>query len=271
MRFVIASSLVEKKDAVRVPASRPAGAPKARRPPSDGRRPPSNGERESFVLEQTKLTPVPFAPEIRVFMAPAVNPVWFETARWLDDDNVAVPFWCVPWAGGQALARYLLDHPETVRGARVLDFACGGGVVAIAAARAGAHVVAVDVEPLACVATKLSAAANSVSIDVRTTDIVGDRLPDIDIVLAGDIWYERAPAARFRRWFTRLRERGVEVLTGEAGRGYAPRRARELARYEVPTPFDLEGVNVRTTRVLAIEASSDGAIAPRVSHDRSGR
>src|SRR5262245_45925946 len=114
----------------------------------------STEERRAFVLEQTRLAPVPFVPEIRVYTAPAVNPVWFETARWLDDDFTNVPFWCVPWAGGQALARYLLDHPEEVRDRRVLDFACGGGIVAIAAAKAGAHVVvAVDIDPLACVAT----------------------------------------------------------------------------------------------------------------------
>ncbi len=209
-------------------------------------------ERRSFVLEQTRLAAVPFVPELRVQTAPAVNPVWFETARWLDDDDANVPFWCVPWAGGQALARYLTDHPDTVRGARVLDFACGGGVVAVAAARAGARVTAVDVDPLACVATRLAAEANEVTLDVKTSDVVGDSLPEIDVIVAGDIWYERGPAARFRRWFDRLVRRGKRVVTSEAGRGYAPRRARELARYEVPTPFDLESVPMRTTRVLEL-------------------
>jgi predicted nicotinamide N-methyase len=216
-------------------------------------------ERRSFILEHTRLTPVPLTPELRVYSARAVNRVWFETARWLDDDNADVPFWCVPWAGGQALARWLLDHPNAVRGARALDFACGGGVVAIAAARAGARVSAVDIDPLACAATELAAEANDVAVHVRTTDIVGDPLPDIDVVLAGDIWYERAPGARFRRWFERLALRGAMILTSDAGRGYAPRRARELARYEVPTPFDLEAAAARTTRVMAIERA-DGAI-----------
>ncbi|HVJ93162.1 MAG TPA: methyltransferase, partial [Labilithrix sp.] len=91
-------------------------------------------ERRAFVLEQTRLASVPLVPELRVFQARSVNAVWFETARWLDDDTIDVPFWCVPWAGGQALACWLLDHPDAVRGARVLDFACGGGVVGIAAA-----------------------------------------------------------------------------------------------------------------------------------------
>lgn len=207
------------------------------------------------MLEHTRLAPVPLAPELRVYTAGSVNRVWFETARWLDDDDTPVPFWCVPWAGGQALARYLLDCPDTVRGARVLDFACGGGIVAISAAIAGAHVVAVDIDPLACVTTGLAAEANDVVVDVRTIDLVrsSESMPDVDVVLAGDVWYDRAPAARFRRWFERLTGRGLTVMTGEAGRGYAPRRVRELARYDVPTPFDLESAAVRTTRVLAID------------------
>lgn len=209
------------------------------------------------MLEHTRLTPVPLVPELSVYTAPAVNLVWFETARWLGDDDADVPFWCVPWAGGQALARYLLDHPEVVRGANVLDFACGGGVVAIAAALGGARVSAVDIDPLACIATSLSAEANRVVLDVRTSDAVGDPLPGVDIVVAGDVWYEPAPSARFRRWLERLARRGVTVLTSDAGRGYAPRRARELARYDVPTPFDLEATAVRPTRVLAIEPVAD--------------
>jgi predicted nicotinamide N-methyase len=210
-------------------------------------------DQRAFVLEQTRLTPVPLVPELSVYTAQTVNLVWFETARWLDDDDADVPFWCVPWAGGQALARYLLDHSNMVRGAKVLDFACGGGVVALAAARSGARVSAVDIDPLACMATKLAAEANGLVIDVRTSDVVGDPLCGVDIVLAGDVWYEPAPSVRFRRWFDRLARRGVMVLTTDSGRGYAPRRVRELARHDVPTPFDLEAVSMRPTRVLAIE------------------
>lgn len=208
--------------------------------------------RRAFVLEHTRLAPVPLVPELRVCTAArGVNQVWFETARWLDDDDANVPFWCVPWAGGQALARYILDNPGAVRGARVLDFACGGGIVAVAAARAGATVTAVDIDPLACVAAEIAAEANSVALEITTSDLVGDPLRDVDVVLAGDVWYERAPSSRFRRWFERLARQGRTVLTSDAGRGYAPRRAKELARYDVPTPFDIESVPSRTTRVLA--------------------
>jgi predicted nicotinamide N-methyase len=210
----------------------------------------TDAERRDFILEHTRLAPVPLVPEIQIRRAEAVTPVWFEMARRLDDDDVDVPFWCVPWAGGQALARYVLDHPAFVRGKRVLDFACGGGLVAIAAARAGADVRAVDIDPLAAVATKLNAAANGVDIDVTTTDIVGDALPELDLLLAGDIWYEPAPSATFRRWFRKL---AIPVITADSGRPYAPRRVRELARYEVPTPFELEARMTRTARIVTFE------------------
>jgi predicted nicotinamide N-methyase len=114
-------------------------------------------------------------------------------------------------------------------------------------------VTAVDVDPLARTATVLAAEANGVAIDVRAGDLVGDPLSEVEVVLAGDVWYERGPAARFQRWFTRLAARGTKVLTSDPGRGHPPRGVRELASYEVPTPFDLEAAPSRTTRVLAIE------------------
>lgn len=211
----------------------------------------NDDERRAFVVEHTRLVPVPLVPELVVHCASAVTPVWFELARALDDDDVDPPFWCVPWAGGQALARYVLDAPETVRGKRVLDFACGGSIVALAALRAGAHVRAVDIDPFARVTTKLNAAANGLVLEAETVDLVGDALADVDVVLVGDVWYEPGPSARFRRWFRRLARR-MEVLTGDSGRPYAPRKALELARYEVPTPFELEARAVRTARVLRI-------------------
>jgi predicted nicotinamide N-methyase len=213
----------------------------------------NDDERLHFVREHTRLADVPLVPELQVYRADAVTPVWFELARLLDDDDVDVPFWCVPWAGGQALARYVLDHPELVRGKRVLDFACGGGLVAMAAARAGARAHACDLDPFARVVTGLNAEANGIdasAIPVTIEDLVGSELLDVDIVLAGDVWYEPGPSARFRRWFRRLARR-IPVLTADSGRPYAPRRVDERARYEVPTPFELEARSARTARVLA--------------------
>lgn len=207
----------------------------------------THDERRAFVLAHTRLAAVPLVPEIELHRADAVTPVWFEVARWLGDDDVDVPFWCVPWAGGQALARYVLDRPELVRGKRVLDFACGGGLVAIAAARAGANVWAVDIDPLAGVMTRVNAAANGVELEVTIEDVVGAPLPDVELILAGDIWYEPAPSAAFRRWFRKLE---IPVITADSGRPHAPRRVQELARYEVPTPFELEARTTRTARVV---------------------
>ena len=210
--------------------------------------------RAAFVRAHTALAPVPMVTDIRLYTATELVPIWRATENWLEERGLGVPFWCVPWAGGQALARYILENPDVVRGKRVLDFGAGSGLIAIAAAKAGAaEVRAVDVDPIAEVACALNAEANGVTLEVATRDIVGAPLPEIDVVLAGDVWFERAPAARFRRWFERLAGRGLTILTSDAGRHYAPRRARELARYEVPTPFDLEAAATRMTRVLAIE------------------
>jgi predicted nicotinamide N-methyase len=219
-----------------------------------GRQAVKDDERLAFVLEHTRLSDVPLVPELRVHRVDAVTPVWFELARLLDDDDADVPFWCVPWAGGQALARYVLDHPELVRGKRVLDFACGGGLVAMAASRAGGLVQASDIDPFARVVTRLNAAANTLApgaITFTEGDLVGRALPEIDVLLAGDVWYEPAPSARFRRWFRRLARR-IPVLTADSGRPYAPRRVEELARYTVPTPFELEARSERTARVLRL-------------------
>lgn len=209
-------------------------------------------ERRAFVLEQTQLAGVPLVPELRVYQARAVNAVWFETARWLERDDADVPFWCVPWAGGQALARYVLEHPETVRGKRVLDFGTGSGLLAIAAAKAGAASVrAVDVDPLAIAACTLNAAANAVVIDALCEDVV-DGDPEADVVLAGDVWYELGASARFAKWLRAISERGIRVLTGDPGRHYVPSNARELAVYDVPTSMELESSKSRRSRVLEL-------------------
>lgn len=206
-------------------------------------------DREKFVRDQTALATVPFVPEIQLYTANDVLPIWRATEHWLAANALGVPFWCVPWAGGQALARWLLDNPARVRGKRVLDFGTGSGLVAIAAAKAGARDVrAVDTDPLAIAACGVNAAANGVTVHASCTDIVG-RDVDADVVTAGDVWYEAAPAKRFEAWFATL---DAPVFTGDPGRHYVPVHAEELARYEVPTTRDLESVTSRTTRVLAL-------------------
>lgn len=204
--------------------------------------------RARFVRDHTELAPVPLVPEIRVHTATELTPVW-ET--FLAEHALGLPYWCVPWAGGQALARWVLDHPDVVRDRRVLDFGTGSGLVAIAAAMAGGRVHAVDIDPFAVTAAALNAEANAVAITTEHGDVTG-RDVDADVLLAGDVWYEAEPAARFRDWFRELARRSVRVVTGDPGRAYVPNDAVELARYVVPTTLDLESKTSVVTRVLGL-------------------
>jgi predicted nicotinamide N-methyase len=210
----------------------------------------SREERVAFVRAHTALVQVPFVPEIRLYTATDLTPLWRATQAWLGTFGLEVPFWSVPWAGGQALARWVLDHPEQIRGRRVVDFGAGSGLVAIACARAGATSVrAVDIDPLAEAAILLNARENGVSVDVSIGHIVGSAV-DADVLLAGDIWYDRAAAARFGSWLEEVARSGVRVVTGDPQRAYVPEGLVELARHEVPTCADLEASVLRTTRVL---------------------
>jgi predicted nicotinamide N-methyase len=216
-------------------------------------------DRTDFIRAHTVLAVVPFVPEIRLHMATDVTPLWRATQQWLGTFGLEVPFWCVPWAGGQALARWVLDHTEAVRGLRVVDFGAGSGLVAIACALAGASSVrAIDIDPLALSACLLNAEANGVSLDAICADVVGDEASTLgaDILFAGDVWYERAPAARFAPWLASLARGGVRVITGDPCRAYVPEGLHELARHDVPTCADLEATPLRLTRVLEIQATA---------------
>lgn len=215
-------------------------------------KPLESEQRTAFVRSHTELKPVPMAMGIRIYTATELVPIWRATENWLADRGIEIPFWCVPWAGGQALARWLLDHPEAVRGKRVLDFGAGSGLVGIAAAKAGAaHVRAVDVDPLAIAACELNATANAVEIETACVDVVGAD-PQVDIILAGDVWYELEPSARFASWFAAMAGKRTRILTGDPHRAYAPSNATVLATYDVPTPWELESAETRSSRVLEI-------------------
>jgi predicted nicotinamide N-methyase len=209
-------------------------------------------EHRTFVRNHTVLEAVPFVPEVQVHTATSVTSLWSATNEWLDRVGIDVPFWSVPWAGGQALARWLLDHPDSVRGRRVVDFGTGSGLVAIAAARAGAsHVRAIDVDPLACEACALNASANGVALEIACLDPI-DLPTDAEIVLAGDVWYERRTAERAAPWLRALAAAGARVLTGDPDRAYAPRDLLTLRTYDVPTSADLEASRSRSTRVAEL-------------------
>jgi predicted nicotinamide N-methyase len=225
-------------------------------PPKPASAATSAEARDAFIRMHTVLARTPLVPEIALHLATDVTLLWHATEAWLAARDVPAPFWAFSWAGGQALARFLLDDPSPVAGKRVLDLASGGGVVAIAAARAGARsVIAVDIDPFAEAAARLNAAANGVTLDVRTADVTTSDPPDVDVILAGDVCYEHDAAARFERWLRASVAAGARVLLGDPERAYTPQRGlRALASYDVPTPVDLEGRTVRRAHVWEVLA-----------------
>lgn len=204
----------------------------------------------AFIRSHTRLLPVPHAPEISLHVADEATELWQKTEDELGRIGLPPPFWAFAWAGGQALSRYVLDHPELVRGRRVLDFASGSGLVSIAAARAGAAtVIASDIDPFAIAAIAVNASANDVSVTAVQRDLIG-RDEGWDTILAGDICYERDTALRVTTWLLQLAERGATVLIGDPGRSYLPKeRLEPVASYEVPVTRSLEDSEVKRTSV----------------------
>ncbi|MCP2257596.1 putative nicotinamide N-methyase [Streptoalloteichus tenebrarius] len=207
-----------------------------------------------FVRANTTVGAPPLVPEVRVHLAEDAIALWEATERECGRSGLPPPFWAFAWAGGQALARYVLDHPELVRGRRVLDLASGCGLVAVAAALVGAaEVTANDVDTWAEAAIGLNAEVNGVSVRVVLADVLGGDAGGAQVVLAGDVFYDRAMAARVLPFLERARAAGAEVVVGDPGRAHLPRdRFVEVARYGVPVPRDLEGVDVKPTRVLRL-------------------
>ncbi|MBW8268248.1 class I SAM-dependent methyltransferase [Caldovatus aquaticus] len=205
---------------------------------------------EAFIRAHTAVARAPLVPEIALHLATEVTPIWQATEAWLSQANVAPPFWAFAWPGGQALARLLLDEPARVAGRRVLDFAAGCGIGAIAAARAGAaRVEAAEIDPLAAAAVRLNAALNGVAVAVVAADLVGAACR-WDTVLAGDVCYEAPMTRRILPWLRGLAAAGAEVLLADPGRAYLPREGlAPLARYAVPTTRELEDREERAVTV----------------------
>ena len=204
----------------------------------------------AFIRAETRLLPVPHAPEIVLHLADEATELWLKTEEELGEIGLPPPFWAFAWAGGQGLARYVLDHPEIVAGKRVLDFASGSGLVAIAAAKAGARCVeACDIDRFARAAIALNAAANGVRVEILEGDLVGqDR--GWDAALAGDVSYERDMAQAVTDWLAALHERGAGVLIGDPGRAYLDRaRLVEIAEYRVPVTRALEDAEIKRVGV----------------------
>ncbi|MBK1696779.1 class I SAM-dependent methyltransferase [Rhodovibrio salinarum] len=207
----------------------------------------------AFVREQTSLESPRLIPEIAIYGANELNPLWHASEEELAENGVPPPYWAFAWAGGQALARYLLDTPEVVRGKRVLDFAAGSGLCAIAALKAGAAAAtASDLDPFACAAMQLNATANDVWLDVTDADMI-DAPGNWDVVLAGDVFYEREMAQRVAPWLKRLARGGAAVLVGDPHRHYLPSDGfTRLAHYTVPTTRELEDRELCATSVWRV-------------------
>ena len=193
---------------------------------------------------------MPGLDDIRLHLSDDVFTVWRAVQEETGDIDAPIPFWAFAWAGGQGLSRYIIDNPENVRGKRVLDFAAGSGLVGIAASRAGAaSVLCADIDPFCAPAIALNAAANQVAVDFTADDVVGAD-GGWDVVLAGDVFYDRAFADRLIPWFSALADRGATVLLGDPGRAYLPKeRITQLAEYQVPVTRALEDADVKRTRV----------------------
>jgi predicted nicotinamide N-methyase len=202
---------------------------------------------EEFIRSNAELMPPPLVPEIKLFMASEVVPLWRKTEEELHQMGVPPPYWAFAWAGGQALARYILDHPEIVRGRSVLDFGAGSGLVALAAAKAGARdVLAADIDKFSIAAISANAEANALDVATTSDDLIGSERV-FDVILVGDMCYERPLAERLMAW---LKSRQAVILLGDPGRSYFPKEGLiRLALYNVSVTRELEDREIRETGV----------------------
>ena len=197
-------------------------------------------DRAAFIRDHTRIGTAPLVPELRLHLADEITPIWQASETWLAARNVEPPFWAFAWAGGQALARHVLDHPASVSGKRVLDFAAGGGIAAIACARAGAaRAEAAEIDPFAAEAARLNAALNDAAVTALDADVVGDACR-WDLILCGDVCYEAPMTGHIMPWLRRMAH-DAEVWLADPGRSYLPKDGlAPFGAYTVPTTLELE-------------------------------
>jgi predicted nicotinamide N-methyase len=207
---------------------------------------------EDFVVAHTTVARASLVPEIALHLATEITPIWQATEDWLREKNIEPPFWAFAWPGGQATARLLLDEPQRVAGRRVLDFAAGCGIAAIAAAKAGAALVeAAEIDPLALAAIRLNAMRNGVAVATQEGDIVGADCR-WDVILAGDVCYEAPMTAHILPWLRAMASR-CEVWVADPGRAYLPGQGLEpMARHAVPTSLELEDRTLRAVTIFRL-------------------
>jgi predicted nicotinamide N-methyase len=231
-------------------------------PPNDflprrGRNPTAVGDLRTFIRDNTRLCPVPHVPEIALYVADEAVPLWFKTETELGAIGLPPPFWAFAWAGGQALARYVMDHPALVCARRVLDLGSGSGLAAIAAAKAGAvPVVASEIDAFAEAAIALNADRNDVYVEVLGQDLLDHPpplAPRYDVILVGDLFYERETAQRALVFLERHAKLGTKVFIGDPGRTYLPtNRLAKQCEYTVPVTRDLEDQSIKRTAVFTL-------------------
>ena len=207
-----------------------------------------------FIAANTRLQAVPHAPEISLWLADEITPLWRLTEEELGEMGLPPPFWAFAWAGGQALARWLLDHPDQVAGQRVIDLATGSGLVAVAAMKAGAaSVLAADIDPFCAAAVAANATSNGVEIAFTDANLLDAPPPPADLICAGDVFYEKPMAEAVLAWLTQAQANGTRVIVGDPGRTYFPKSGLTLlAEYTVPTTRELEDQEVKRSSVWAL-------------------
>lgn len=208
-----------------------------------------------FIAANTRLQTVPHAPEISLWLADEITPLWRLTEEELGEMGLPPPFWAFAWAGGQALARWLLDHPAEVAGKRVIDLATGSGLVGIAAMKAGAaSVLAADIDPFCAAAVAANARSNGVEIAFTNANLLDAPPPPVDLICAGDVFYEKPMAEAVLAWLKQAQANGTRVLVGDPGRTYFPKSGLTLlAEYTVPTTRELEDQEVKRSRVWSLD------------------
>jgi predicted nicotinamide N-methyase len=212
-------------------------------------------DRRAFIFENTELVHPPLVPEIRLRLAHEAIPIWQKTEEELGHIGLSPPFWAFAWAGGQALARFILDNPNLVKNKSCIDLASGSGLVGIAAAKSGASdILAVDIDEFAINAIAINAAENHVEMMYSGENLLDCTPPEFDFVLIGDLFYEKATAQKVLNWAQKAQEQGVEVLVGDPNRAYFPTHLFEkLHEYSVPVSRELEDSEIKRTAVWRLK------------------
>ncbi len=209
----------------------------------------------AFVRANTSILSPPLVPELKLHLAHEALPIWQKTEDELGEIGLPPPFWAFAWAGGQALSRYILDTPSTVLGKRVVELASGSGMVGIAAKKAGAtSVLSADIDLFSVAAIQVNAELNNALLSITSEDLLIQSVPEVNLILVGDLFYEKGVATRCLAWLEKAQAKGIDVLIGDPGRSYLPKdRLIKVAEYSVPVSRDLEDTEIKRTAVWRLK------------------